>query len=108
KIQPARTRRIADKAEHLQVALSLAIRQFGDTDVIAGYRDEERVGEVKIGVRYLAKEIVGHPKHQAEAIETLRGEHREVRFPQLPIVEPGLVLDFAGDDTSHGPDRIGR
>ena len=52
---------------------------------------------------------VGRPdEREAEAIEALRGQRREVCRPHLAVVEPRLVFDFAGEQPHNAADSVGR
>ena len=50
KLEPARDGLFADEFEHFQVPVALGIRQFGDADVVARNRQQERVREQKVGI----------------------------------------------------------
>src|SRR5262249_13323396 len=87
-MEPARRGGVADEAEGLQVPGPLLVRQAGGPDVIAGGRDQERIGEVEVRVADLAEEVVADPEGQMEAVEALRGEHGEIPLPERAVVEP--------------------
>ncbi len=98
----------ADEAKSIQVALPFRVIDSGNPDVIARDSHEERIREVQVGIAHLAREIVADAEGQAEAIETMRGEHCQVFPPAGFIVEPGFVFHFAHEWPDDAADSVRR
>ena len=56
----------------------------------------------------LVEEVVADAEREVEAVEALRGQHRQVRRPHLAVVEPGLVFDVAREQPRDAADGVGR
>ncbi len=106
-LQAAPRRFVADEAQHLQVPVPLGVGQVGRPHVVARDGEQERVGEVEVGVAQPVRGVVAEAEGQIEPVEALGDQHRQVAPPEVAIVKPGLVLDGAGERTHHAADRIG-
>ena len=94
-----------------EVARALFLGDLRDADVVAGHRHEERIGEVQVRVGDIAVVVVAETERQAEPIEPLRREHRQVAVPERVVREPRHVLDLAAErsrDAAHGVRRDAR
>ena len=106
-VEAAGHRLLRDEAERREVALALLVGELRHAHVVPGDRYEERVREVQVRVRYVAVVVVAEAERQAEAVEALRDQHRQVATPELLVVEPALVLDLAAEQPRHAADRVG-
>ena len=103
-VHAAQGRFLANEAERIQISGALGVRNTRNPYVVAGNLDEKRIGEVEIRIAHFTREIVADPERQAEPVEAIRRQHRQVFAPVVPVVEPRLVFDFAdegSDDTAN-------
>ena len=85
----------ADEAKHFQIAIALGIRKVHRFHVVTRNGQQERIGEIKIGVRNVAVPVVAVAGLEIEAIEPAGGERGEIVSPPASIVVPGLVFEVA-------------
>ena len=89
----------ADETQHGEIAVAFCVGELRDAYVVAGHGEEERISEEEVGVGDVADEVVSDSEGEVEAIEAVSREHGEIAPPHLVIVVPGLVLDFADEET---------
>src|SRR5690348_938570 len=95
KIEPSLRGRVRSEAQHLKIAVAFGVRQSYGAHIISGNRHQEWIGEVKVCVGDVAREIVSETESQRETIEALPRQHRQVLFPEGAVVEPRLVFHIA-------------
>jgi len=107
-MQPVRGGFIAGDAESLEIACAFGRRQAGHTNIVAGHVDQKGVRKQQVRVNHVAQKVMAHTKREMDAVEAVAGQHRQIAPPELRVAEPGQVLDVAGKQARHAPDRIGR
>jgi hypothetical protein len=94
--------------EHFQVVVTLLMGQLGDAHVVPWYREEKGVREVEVTVGDSELVVVPEAEREAEAIKTLRDQHREVVLPESLVAKPGQVLQLAAEQAHHAANLVGR
>ena len=107
-VQADRVRLLRQEPERRQVAFALLVGELRDADVVPGDGQQEGVGEVQVGVGHAPVEVVAEPEREAEPVEALRDEHREVAAPEPFVAEPGEVLHLAAEQPRDAPNLVGR
>src|SRR5262249_7465835 len=67
---------IADEAQRLQIAFTLGIGYAGRGHVVSGYFQQERIGQVEVRIRDVARAVVTDTESQIKAVESVRRKHR--------------------------------
>src|SRR5437899_6343631 len=73
---------LADELQHLEIFIALGIRQRNRADIIPWHCEQKRIGEMKIGIRDVGREIIADSKSEAEAVETLSRKFSQVCLPE--------------------------
>ena len=94
--------------QRFEVAVPLLIGETGNTDAVTGDVDEEGIRKVEVGVVDISRKIVAETEGQAEAVEALGDEVRQVAFPKAPVVMEGTNLFAARARAVAGAERGGR
>lgn len=98
---------ITDPAQHLEILVAFCIRKLHCAHVVSRNGKQEGIGKVEVSVGDHVRVIVANAEAQREAVESLGGEHGEIRRPHRMIVVPGLVLDITQKASVHRAHRIG-
>ena len=109
KLQAAPDTFLADKFEHLQIAIALRVRKsLGAHAGIFWQRDQKGIREKHVNLAAGRDVIVAQTKGEVEAIEALRRQHRQIFRPELAVIEPRLVFQFALEGAADRAGLAGR
>jgi hypothetical protein len=75
--------------------------------VVAGDIDEIRVGEVEVIAGDTAREVVSEAEGEVEAVEAAGDERVEITVPEVFVVVPVFVFDFAAEGAGDAADFVG-
>ncbi len=97
-----------DKPQGLEIAVSLVVGKSERGDVVSRNFHQKRIRKVKIDVADFLRVVVLNAESKAECVEAVAGEHRQIRAPEVTVVQPAAVFDLVGDEAGHRADAIGR
>src|SRR5579871_5659596 len=94
-VESARRSLFADESEHLEIPVALGIIERHSANLIAGDVDQKRVGKVHVIAHHVAREVIAQAEGQAEPVESVGYEGREIIAPEALVVIPGFILYIA-------------
>ncbi len=98
---------VAGETQHGKILVAFFIRQRRGPHAVSGNVEKKGIGKVKVAIGDIGGEIVAQAQREAEAVEALGREHRQVAAPKFLVVKPALVLDVAGKGPPDGTHGVG-